>query len=93
MVCIHGPFLGKPNDRGGKEDADDDADYVAEEGYEEASALGVRPCNLYDVVIHLDTTPSLNYGKECPRPQQHKKDANQQVRIIGSGAKSCYIWN
>ena len=74
MVRIRGPFLGKPNDRSGKDDADDDADDVAEEGYEEASALGVGPYNLYDVVIHLDTAPSPNYGEECPWPQQHEKD-------------------
>ena len=90
MVIIRGPFLGKTNHRSGKDDADEEAHDVAEEGYEEASPLWMISYNIYDVFTHLYTTPSPNCGKEYPRPQQHGKDANQQANVIGSGTINGY---
>jgi len=70
MVIVCGPFLRKTKDRSGKDDADDDANDVGEEGYEETNPLGVVFDNRCDVVTHLYTTPgpSPNYGEEYPRP-------------------------
>lgn len=41
MAIIRDPFLGKTNNRDGKEGADDHTDNVSEECYEETNALGV----------------------------------------------------
>ena len=90
MVFICGPFLGKTKNRSGKGDADDDADDIAEERYEEANPLGVVFYNLCDVVAHLYPTPSPNYGEEYPRPQQHDEDASRGAHVVGSGAKGYY---
>lgn len=87
MVIMGGPFLGETNNCGGKDDADDDTDDVAEERYEEANPLGVVFYNLCGVIAHLYATPSC--GEEYPRPQQQDQDATQQAHVVGSGAKSC----
>ena len=95
MVSVCGPFLGETNNHGGKYDADDDADDIADEGYEEASGLRVGFYNLGDMAIHLYTIQSPSFGEEYPRPQQHDEDDNQQTYVVGSGAKGCYssrIW-
>ena len=86
----------RPLARGGKEDADDNADDVAEVCYEETSSLGEVSYNLGDLVTNLDTAQTPKYGKEYPRPQQHDADPSQQVHVVGSGAKGGYyfrIWN
>jgi len=96
MIVIRGPFLGKTNNRGGKYDADNDADDVAEERYEEVSQLGMVFYKICDLVVHMYATPSPNYGEEYPRPQQHNKGASQKAHVLGSGAYNCYssrIWN
>jgi len=90
MVVIRGPFLGETKNGGGKDDADDEADDVAEECYEEISPLGVDFYKLCDVVLHLYAILFPNCGEEYPRPRQHDEDANQQVHIVGSGAKGFY---
>lgn len=89
MVIICSPFLGKMNNRSGKYDADDDANDVPEECYEEANPLGVVLYNICDVVTHLDTTSSPDCGEEYPRPAQHDVDASQEAHVIGSGTKKC----
>ena len=88
MIIICGPSLGKTRNCSGKHDADNDADDVAEKRYQETNPLGVVFYNPCDVVTHLCTTPSPNYGKEYPRPHQHNEDASQEVHIIGSCVKS-----
>lgn len=89
MVMICGPFLGKTDHCGGKEDADDDADGVSEECYDEASPLRMVSYKVCDAVIRLYATQSPNCGDEYPRPQQHNEDASKQAYIVGSGAISC----
>jgi len=90
MVIICGPFLGKTKNGSGKNDADDDADDVSEERYEEANPLGVFFYYSCDVATHPYTAPgpSPNYGEDYPRPQQHDKGTGQEAHIIGSGTKS-----
>jgi len=88
MIVIRGPFLGKTKNRGGKDEADNDADDVAEERYEEASQLGVVFCKICDLVIHMYATPSPNYGEEYPRPQQHDEGASQKAHVFGSDANN-----
>ena len=75
MVIIGGPFLGKTNNCSGKDGANDDANNVAKEGYEEASPLRIIFYNHCDIVMNLYTTPSPNCGEEYPRPQQHDEYA------------------
>jgi hypothetical protein len=87
VVIIRDPFPRKTNNRDGKEAADDHADDVAKECYEETSALGVVSYSFCDVIGHLYTPPSPNCGEEYPRPHQHDEDASQQEHIVGSGAK------
>ena len=77
MVIIRDPFLGKTNGHLGKEDADDDADDVGDERYEEVSGLRVVNYTLCDVVVQLYTPPSPHYSEKYPRPQQHSENANQ----------------
>ena len=64
MVIIRGPFLGQTKNRGGKHDADDEADDAAEECYEETGPLGMPSYKLCDVVIHPYATPFPNCGEE-----------------------------
>lgn len=89
MVVILDPFLGKTNNRDGKEDADDYADDVTEECYGEASALGMISYSLGDVALHLYTIQSPCCGEKYPRPHQHDEDASQQEHV-GTGAKGGY---
>jgi hypothetical protein len=86
MVIICGPFLGKTKNRSGKDDADNDADNVGKECYEEANPLGVVFYNPCDMVTHPYTILMPNCSEEYPRPQQHDEDANQEAHVVGSGA-------
>ena len=91
MVIICGPFLGKTKNRSGKDGADDNADDVAEERYEEANLLWMVFYNHCDMVTHLYTTQSPNRGEEHPWPHQHDEDASRGAHVVGSGATSCYF--
>jgi len=84
LVITHCPFLGKMKHRGGKEDADDDADNVGKKRYNEASPLGMVLNSKFEVVIHRYPIRRPDSGKKYPRPQQHDKDASKQAYDIDS---------
>ena len=87
MVVICRPLPGRTNHRRRKEDANDDANDIGEERYEEVSPLGVFCYNPCDVVAHLYTALPRNCDEKYPRPQQNDEDATKQAYVVDSGTK------
>jgi len=75
------PFLGKTNDRRGKEGGDDYGDDVGDECEQEGGDMWVFLYKLGVAVIHLYTFLDPNYAKEYPRPKQHGEDEKKQQKI------------
>lgn len=80
-LTICDQFLGEPNDRDGKEGADNHGDDAADERDEVCSGMGVVCYNFGHMVAHLYTLLGPNDAKEYPGPNEHNKDAKKPKKV------------